>query len=170
MFITRLYKHNKLLCAGFLLFAALQLFINIKRGITATPFLHYGMYSGFVPRPSKLTIWEVDADRQRIDLLKLPPKVADCIIEPLRLHDQLGETNNLYYTHIQRFLAPLPRLDSSHFISRLTKADFDQWYKNNLSKIIGRDIKELIVSRCEYEVKNSGLSFVQKSLYIHDNN
>lgn len=170
MFIARLYKHNKLLCAGFLLFAALQLFINLKRGITATPFLHYGMYSGYTARPSALTVWEIDADSKRIELLSYSAKVADCITEPLRSYSQLEEGNHLYYTHIQRFLAPWPRLDSNYFIARISRQDFSNWYKQNLIKITGRDIKELKVYRNEYVVEGASLILTKESLVIYDNN
>ncbi len=170
MFIAKLYKHNKLLCAGFSLFAALQLFINIKRGITATPFLHYGMYSGYTARPSALTIWNIQADKQKINLFNYSPKVADCITEPLRFYDQLDESNHLYYTHIQRFLAPWPELDSNNFISRLNKEDFGKWYKQNLSKIIRQDITELKVYKNEYLVNGSNLLLKEESLFVYDNN
>jgi hypothetical protein len=102
--------------------------------------------------------------------LDYSPKVADCITEPLRFYEQLDASNRLYHTHIKRFLAPWPRLDSNHFISGLNKDDFSRWYKQNLSKIARQDINELKVYKNEYLVKESNLLLKKESLFLYDNN
>ncbi len=45
MFLLKVWKHSKLLCTFFILFALLQIVINYKGGMVFSPFYHYGMYS-----------------------------------------------------------------------------------------------------------------------------
>ena len=45
MFLKAVYRHSKLMFAGMVLFALVQLAINYKKGMVFAPFLHYGMYS-----------------------------------------------------------------------------------------------------------------------------
>jgi hypothetical protein len=96
------------------------------------------------------------------------PKVADCITEPLRLYDQLGASNGLYYTHISRFLKP-SIFDSTGFISHLSIENFANWYRQVLENIIDKEVNELRVYKSYYAVQKADLILKNKSLYIYDN-
>jgi hypothetical protein len=45
LYLQQLYRHNKWLAALVIAFFAVQLFINYKQGVVASPFYHYGMFS-----------------------------------------------------------------------------------------------------------------------------
>ena len=162
LFLRKLYHYNRWLFLLFIAFALGQLFINIKRGLTATPFFHYGMYSGFFNLPKDIEVWEVEVNRQKIELIDFQAKNADHIIEPLKFYSQLKNTNGLYGSHIRRFLGPLNILNNgTSYISNVTREGFISWYKDHLSKIIKKPINELRVYKNLYSVNHS-------SLYIND--
>ena len=170
MFLPKLFRHNKLLFLFFICYAFAQLFINVKRGLVATPFLHYGMYSGYMGRANEIDIWEVEVNREKISLIDYNGKIADQVIEPLRLYEQLGNSNLLYHSHISRFLQPFHlAFDSTAFVCHLANKDFIRWYKNHLSKIIGKNIYELRVFKNSYLVKGSNFHRAKQSLIFYEN-
>src|SRR5215218_4979778 len=117
MYLIKLYKHNRILFIFILGFAFCQLFINFKRGLTSYPFLHYGMYSGVFPNYETIDVWEVEVNGKKLDLKVFDPKNTDHIIEPVKIYNQLQSSNELYYSHINKFLKHLPiTYDSTSFI------------------------------------------------------
>ena len=171
MFLKTLYKHNKWLFCVFVCFAVVQIFINVKRGMTSTPFFHYAMYSGPFEHYSVIDVFEVEVNSNKLNLISFQSKNADRIIEPLAAFYQLDYSNQLYFSHIKRFLAPLHLpYDSSAFISHLSKGEFTLWYKKYLSRILAKEVNELKVFRNTYLIHGFIFQLEKQSLVFYDDN
>src|SRR5688572_14276632 len=90
MYLTKLFRHNKWLFSLILGFSIIQLFINFKRGLTVTPFLHYGMYSGKFNVPDSIDIWQFEVNNRQINLAIYNARIVDHIVEPVNTYATLN--------------------------------------------------------------------------------
>jgi hypothetical protein len=169
MFLKKVYKKNRLLFWGMAAFATCQLFINYKVGLTATPFLHYGMYSSpFLPYKS-INVWELEINGKKQTLSGYHPRIVEQILEPVKVYLEQAYSNSLYDSHIKHFLKLLP-LDSNSFTSHVTKKEFSDWYKQHLTRITNKEVTTVKVFESQYLVKKSSLTYNHKSLLLYDSN
>lgn len=167
MYLVKLFRYNKWLFAAIVCFFAIQLFINFKRGLTATPFLHYGMYSGKFFIPQELTAWKIYVNGEPLNLTNNLPETNDRILVPLHAYQALPVNGTpVYYSHIQKYLSALPIATSiNNYESAITETDFKKWYKDRLQQIIKRDIKKLAIYQLNCTV-NEGNFLVTDSTAV----
>jgi hypothetical protein len=170
MFLKKVYAKSKLLFYGMVAFALCQLFINYKVGLTATPFLHYGMYSGPFPIYQSIEVWELKINGEKVVLSSFHPKKVENIIEPLRIYLQQDYSNSLYYSHIKRFLKLSIINDSASFISHVPKEQFIKWYKEHLTKLLGKDVNDFQLFQTSYQVNKSFFTPRKQSLLVYGSN
>ena len=167
MFLKKVYKKNRLIFYGMVDFAFCQLFINYKTGLTATPFLHYGMYSGPYPIYEMINVREVEVNKTKLNLSLFHPRVVEQILEPINVFLEQEQSNALYYSHINRFLKFHFINDSNSFVSHITREEFVKWYTLHLSKIIRKPVKEFRIFETVYTVNKSSFLFKKKSLLLY---
>lgn len=163
-FLSEAFKKNKGIAAGFILFASTQLFINFKRGLVATPFYHFGMYSHPLYVEKEYKVWEIIANNKVIRMSNYTPQQCDRILSPLEYLSNIKKSNNLYETDIKRLLDKFKiSTNDKDFIQQCNYSDFEQWYKGYLSKIEGRPITTLSVTKRSYILKDSHLQPTENS-------
>ncbi len=165
MYLLKLYKWNKSLFIFFVCFICIQLFINFKQGITATPILHFGMYSGKFNLPKEITVWELHIDGRRLELSDFSAKNVDNFIQPVQMFSSIKENKELYETTIKRLLAGLKiRSNEKYFDPSISTEDFKRWYKNRLRNILKKDITTINVYQNLYSVNGATLNKIQTQL------
>ena len=170
MYLIKLYKWNKALFVLAVCLVCTQLFINLKRGMTATPFLHYGMYSQRFHLPKEMQVWEVYVDNKRLELSNLSAKNVDNIIEPARIFYENKSSKELYETTIKRILSSLKMFQGEkEFDQGISKQVFEEWYKTRLQNILNKNISNVKVYQNTYAVKNTSLTKTQTQLVYEIN-
>ena len=149
---------------GFVLFIVVQLFLNFKQGMVATPFMHFGMYSGPFKVQPEISVTEVIVDGEKLSAADFSATQWDKIILPIELYCSQHKRGKTFYREdIKRLLARfnIPSSESS-FYNELSNADFLSAYKKVLSSVIDRDINDLdiLVSKYRYLQINDNANYV----------
>ena len=126
-----------------LLFAIIQLTLNIRQDASVTPFFHYGMYSEVIKPRSIYVVPEIRVNGQSLQAKDFSAHQWDNIIQPVVLFEAEKKWNQqLYIQHIQ----PLLHLnDSTKYVNSLTPTAFQYWYRKHLSFILARPVDSLAV-------------------------
>ena len=134
MYLTKLFRQNKLWFLIVILFAFGQLFINYKDGVECSPFFHYGMFSmPFRFQPSYQTT-EVTINGKRLQSKDFSPNGWDNIVIPItQWQAQQPWNSGMYNATIKRLLHVN---DSSLYTNQLSQADFDNWYKARVTRLL----------------------------------
>ena len=143
MYLKKLYLHHKGWFTVVLLFAILQLTLNIRQDASLTPFFNYGMYSAVIKPRSIYVVPEIRVNGQALQAMDFSPQQWDNIIQPVVLFEAEKKWNHqLYVQHIQ----PLLHLqDSTKYVNTLTPTGFQYWYRKHLSFLLGRPVDSLAV-------------------------
>ena len=152
LFLQKLYNHNKLLFLGFVLFIIVQLFLNFKQGMVATPFMHFGMYSGPFKVQPEISVTEIIVNGEKLSAEDFSATQWDKIVLPIELYcSQHKRGKTFYHEDIKRLLARfhIPSNEKSFYLE-LSNADFLSAYQKVLSSIIGRDINKIEILRSKY--------------------
>ena len=152
LFLQKLYNHNKLLFLGFVLFIIVQLFLNFKQGMVATPFMHFGMYSGPFKVQPEISVTEIIVNGEKLSAEDFSATQWDKIVLPIELYcSQHKRGKTFYHEDIKRLLARfyIPSNEESFYLE-LSNADFLSAYQKVLSSIIGRDINKIEILRSKY--------------------
>lgn len=170
MYLVKLYKWNKALFVLTIFLICTQLFINLKRGMTATPFLHYGMYSQKFHLPKEIQVWEIYIDNRRLELSGLSPKNVDNIIEPARIFYSNRNSKELYETTIKRVLTSLKISPAKNeFDTDIPTPAFKEWFKTRLQNILNKNISNIKVYQNTYAVNDTLLAKIQTQLVYEIN-
>lgn len=168
MYLLKLFRYNKWLFGFVTTFILVQLFINVKQGLTATPVLHYGMYSGKFFLPDSISTWFIEVNGHPINLTGLSGKRVDHVFEPLNAYYDINVHGiNLYHSHIEKYLAVFmipSRKDT--FAPALSRNSFLNWYKQNLEDVLKQKITQIRIYRCNYN--RQGANFIQTSQQLYE--
>lgn len=166
MYLIRLYHYSKFLFFVFIFFICSQLYINSKIGVTATPFLHYGMYSAKSGLPSSVEVWEIEVNNKKVALQKLHPKIVDNILEPLNIFYNLAFDSGIVYQSKRLLTAISLPFNEANFHSSITKEQFQSSYLTHLRQILNISIDEVKVYRNTYNVRGSNFIQTRKLLFM----
>lgn len=133
--------------------------------MTATPFLHFGMYSQKFSIQDSISVWEFFVDGRRLNLLDLSSKNADHIVEPVIIYSSNKQSGEMYENSIKRILnkAHIPNNRNS-FDPTISQVAFDKWYKYRVSNILKRDVKSIQVYYDLYSVEGSNFKKAKTKL------
>ena len=152
-YITRLYKHNKLLAVIVILFALLQLINNIRQDIAISPVYSYGMYSERINPSSTYIVPEVFVNGKQLQTKNYTPQQWDNIIVPVsKFYEQKDWNSAMWQTDIRRLL---PFSDSTKFLNTMTEDQFKNWYKNHLPFILNEKVDTINISFNSYQFNNT---------------
>ena len=158
MFISQVYKHSKWLCAAMILFVLLQLFINVKRGIVATPFLHYGMYSHSIKIERRYEVLEVKVNDKLLKGSDFTPQQWDRILLPLNFYIHLHVSNSLYENEVERLLGKFHiSTQDQDFLQQCDFDSFEKWYNKYLKNVRNQPIHSCLVQLRVYQYKDARL-------------
>jgi len=133
-----------------------QLFINYKHGVVFSPFFHYGMYSEVIPTKDHYDVTEVYINNERLASKNFSPQQWDNIIQPAEKFFAQKEWNsNLWHADIQRLL---PFTDSSKFVNVITDRQFENWYKQRLEYITGKQVSTFGIKFISYTFNSASLT------------
>jgi len=152
MYLAQLYKQHKYWFIVVLLFIAGQLFINAKKGMVCSPFFHYGMYSAPMPADTSYMYLEVWVNNEQLKPSDFSPQRWDKIIQPVLYFSRQQQENNYQFNEAHRILGIN---DTAKFINRITKRDFDPWYRQYLGSILG---KQVLTININYKIAPAGKS------------
>lgn len=155
MYLKQLYKHSKLWFAFVCFFIGMQLFINVKKGITISPFYHYGMYSARIEPEKAYAVFEVYVNHQPLALNDFSPKIADKILYPLMEYHQ-QECNHVFYEQtVHRLLLKTGIQPRTHYFkSDISEASFLDWYRSYLETMMEMPVDDVEVKLVQYEYVN----------------
>jgi hypothetical protein len=157
MFLTKVYKHSKVLFIAMILFIVLQLFINFKRGVVMSPFYHFGMYSEVMPVKPTYPVMEVFVDGKMLQGKNFSQQQWDKILlPPLYFINLQSKSNALYHQDIERLLAKIEiQPNQQFFIASCDYNRFMSWYKPYLQKIIKMNVKQVDIYVKDYQFNNT---------------
>lgn len=159
MFLKQVYKHNKWLFAAFVGFALLQLFINFKHGMVASPFLHYGMYSQAMKIKDSYDVVEVIVDGKMLEGKDFSPQQWDKITLPVHYFAQLNKSNNLFDTDIQRLMHTAHlSTNKNNYVQPCNTNGFQKWYSAYLQNVLGKTIHQVDVRYRTYKFQHNRLA------------
>ena len=143
MYLKKLYLHHKGWFIVIVLFAVIQITINIHQDASITPFFHYGMYSQVIQPRSIYVVPEIQVNKQILQTKDFSPQEWDNIIQTVVLFEAQKKWNyELYFQHIQ----PLLHLDdSTKYVNTFNPSNFQIWYKKHLSALLGKPIDSLVI-------------------------
>ncbi|HEY4286419.1 MAG TPA: hypothetical protein VGN00_04915 [Puia sp.] len=163
----------KWLLIGFII---LQVGIDLAHSITAFPFVHYGMFSESFGKPDSLLVYAVIIDGKRLEASDFRVYRWDMVQAPLagfeeeqRGHDPnsdqphpgdnpvLVEAKLIYHSILPR------QLENDDSLS----VHFPQWYKQYLSRLLGRPVHSLQVEKAWYRYDGDRLQLLQKKTWIN---
>lgn len=157
MYLKRLFKHNKLLFAVIVLFAAVQLINNIRQDIAISPVYSYGMYSSPITPLNSYVAPEVFVNGKQLLTKNFTPQQWDNIIVPVtKFYAQQQWNQNQWQQDIHRLL---PFSDSVKFVNNITEEEFKKWYSLHIQSIIHGIADSVSVVFTNYYF--NGLSFTK---------
>ncbi len=139
-----------------LFFAIGQLFVNYKRGLVATPFFHYGMYSHKINIEKEYEIIEVEVNGKMLRGEDFAPHIWDKILLPVAYFINIKNSNQLYNSDIKRLTGIVClTTHEAHFIQHCNYHSFEIWYRKYLEKIVGHPIINCKLQLHNYNFNNS---------------
>ena len=162
-------RPNRRLIAFAAIFIAVQIAVDLAHSATAFPFVHYGMFSESFSAPDSLLRYSIVADGRELRAADFRIYRWDMIQEPLAAFERQQATRDFAFDK-KRFSGTLPaiyfavspNLDNSPTLA----ADFPDWYRDYLSRLIGRHIVSLKIYRLSYRYSDSGFVLLSKNLWI----
>jgi hypothetical protein len=148
MYLKTLFQQSKLWFAVVVIFIICQLFINFKHGMVFSPFYHYGMYSEVMKPQQQYHVFGVIVDGEELKAKDFTPQQWDKIIQPVVYYSRHQQWNRDMFAQVHRLVGIN---DSAKYFNRLTKNDFNFWYRQYLSQIVGRDITSFSIQLKTYQ-------------------
>jgi hypothetical protein len=150
-------------------FFAFQIAIDGIHSATVFPFVHYGMFSESFSEPDTLLRYEVVADGRVLEAADFRIYRWDMIQQPLAAFDRQQATNDFAFDK-QKFAATLPAIYSTVsanlYNSPTLAADFPDWYRAYLSRLIGRPVLNLRVYKSLYRYSDTRFILLRKIPWI----
>ena len=138
MYLKKVYRHNKLLFAAIILFAAAHLINNIRQDIAISPLYSYGMYSQRITPSNSYTVPEIFVNGKQLQTQNFSPQQWDNISLPVtKFYAQQDWNLNQWQQDIHRLL---PFTDSLKFVNSLNETDFKNWYKLHLQFVLKQPV------------------------------
>lgn len=155
MYLRRLYQQSKFWFIVIVLFAVIQLALNIRRDASISPFFHYGMYSEVIQPKHIYVVPEVIVNGKPLQTRNFSPQEWDKIIQPVVLYDaQKSWNSKIYNEHIK----PLLHFeDSTKYLNNISDIGFYRWYKSYLQNTIHKPVDSLKISFNITVYSNQGL-------------
>lgn len=167
MLLKQVYKHSRFLFSAILIFIALQLFVNFKRGVTLSPFYHYGMYSEVMQVETNWTVFEIEQNGKLLRGQDYSPVEWDKIMMPLQYFSGISKSNQLYQTDVKRLLQKLSlNAPEKNFLVNCNYQQFLHWYKGYLQNITGQTTKSLHISNRLYHFHNGSLQALDSAYLL----
>jgi hypothetical protein len=157
MYLSKLYRHSKLLFIILSLFALAQLTNNIRQDIAISPVYSYGMYSEQIKPLPFYTVPEIFVDGRQLQTRNFSPSQWDNIALPVT--DFYTQQQWNLYQWQQDIHRLLPFTDSSKFVNHITEKKFKEWYHKHLQSLLHRNIDSVNITFSKYHF--NGTSFIR---------
>jgi hypothetical protein len=170
MFLKELWFHNKKAALIFILFILSCGYINYKQGAVAAPLFQYGMYSGkfFIADTQKVI--RLYANDSLVDFTKYSMVERDMMEISLDNYINQEKTNSDVFSSMHHLFARLGidgLMKKPNYTNTVTDAQFAEWYKKLVTKIIGHPIVKLNGYIQKYIWQSGRLMPVEEPLKIN---
>lgn len=155
MYLQQLYQQSKFWFVVVVLFAVIQLALNIRRDASVSPFFHYGMYSEVIKPQDIYVVPEVIVNDEALQTRDFSPQEWDKIIQPVVLYDAQKSWNSRIYN--EQIKPLLHFKDSTKYINSISDIGFYRWYKTYLETIIHKPVDSLKINFNITAYSNQGL-------------
>lgn len=148
MYLKKLYTANKFWFIIIMLFAIIQLAMDVRQDVAMSPVFHYGMYSGTQLPQQKYLVNEIRVNGRLLQTKGFSPYQWDRIARPVEMFNKQQEWNSAEWAndikHVLHFT------DSTKYVNHITTAEFNTWYKNYLSNTLHEKVDTVEVSTARY--------------------
>jgi hypothetical protein len=138
-------------------FFAIQVAFDLAHSVTAFPFVHYGMFSESFSAPDSLLRYEVIVDGHPLDAADFRIYRWDMVQQPLAAFDNQSRTADFSFDK-RKLRDALPacytRISASLANAPTLAADFPDWYRSYLSRLLHQPIHTLQVNRSWYRYED----------------
>lgn len=142
-----------MLCLLFIGFVFCFLFINYKWGVTATPVLQFGMFSGVFHIKDTQTVAQIYINDKPLNYADYSVAQRDKMTTYLSMYLSQKEINTFSFITMKRLLSKVgigSLMQEQHYTNTITATNFSIWYKEMLEKITGEKINTLEVYNQKY--------------------
>lgn len=170
MYFRQLHQRNKF--AFWLLLGAclIQLVIFYKQGAVLSPFYNYGMYSEKISPEEDYEVINIYVDGQLLKGKDFGSHEWDRLYVPLQMYLAKDSINEDMIDIKNRLLAKLhlSYLESYNapFRSNVPAADFQDWYKKLVEKLIRTDAHNINIYKCKYKWNGSQLNISDSTMLM----
>ncbi|HEY4112108.1 hypothetical protein [Puia sp.] len=152
-------------------FFILQIGLDWAHSVTAFPVVHYGMFSESFPRQDSVTVFRVSVDGQWLQPAGFSIYRWDMIQTPLEAAEKRASTNDFAFDK-ERLQAGLRTVGLSTLFNTL-KPNLDNtgaflpWYKNYLSRLLGRPVAVVRVEKAVYRWTAGRMQLIKSENWIN---
>lgn len=139
----QLYRQNKLILAGLVIFLSLFIIVNLKWGTVATPVYSYGMFSGRMKLEDSVSTYRLLVNGEPFPLSSIHFTARDMLLETYQRFYRKDAVNK----DIESTMRKVPGLSgapASVFTSPGTEAAMLEWIKQRLSVYSGIEVREFL--------------------------
>jgi len=153
MFIKNLFKFNRLYSIVFAGFVLLFVFLNLKKGLIATPIYQFGMYRGIMHKTDTLYVLHIYLNNKKLDVSKYDFPIRDILVCSVLNYQKSSHINVEIY---QTFESIFNRIgysnisNESFFTNNINDTQFLKWYKTYLEKIVIYPISKIEIFSQKY--------------------
>jgi len=144
MYLKQLYAANKIWFIIIMLFIIIQVAMDVRQDIAASPVYHYGMYSNKISPQKEYSVIEIYVNGMQLQAKDYSPYIWDKINQPAELFKtQQAWNTDLWNTDIKRLLHIR---DSTRYVNHITAQQFNSWYKNYVAGILYKAVDTIAIN------------------------
>ncbi len=163
MFIKNLYRYNKVMFFGFVVFIIAFIFINYKWGMVATPVLQYGMFAGTFHLKDTQTVYIVEANHKVINNGEVSFTNRDIIQVYIDNYQRHKAVNQSVFTTMKKYISYIglsSLMNNDKYTAAITDSVFTNWYRTKMETITGEPIQSMAVYRQHFVWQDKALAAI----------
>lgn len=161
MFLRKLFFFDKKIFFLFIIYFVAFLFINYKWGLTVSPIMQYGMYSGISKLSDTIFINRVYVNDTLLNFSKLSMADRDIIDIDIDNFYSERDINKIVYATFKRITGAENIMKEEVYLNNITDQVFYNRIKKRIGNITNKKINNLKILKQKYVWKDDVLFEVQ---------
>lgn len=168
MLLQTVYQKNKLLFYSSICVIGLQLFINLKHGIVATPFHHYGMFSAPYAEKDTITVVDIYINNKKLSPQQFNHHQWDHLVTTAtNFFDESKHNSLFYHSEVTRIGQQLGiQFSSNRFLQNVSTNSFLKSYATLIESIVHQKVHSVKIGLHQYTISNLQLIYTGKSEWL----
>ena len=154
--LRQLYRQNKIILTGMILFLSLFFIVNLKWGTVTTPVYTYGMFSGKMKLSDTIYTYRLLVNGKPFPLSSIHFTARDMLLETYHRF-YIKDAVNSSVEATMRKIPVLSGAASSVFRSPGTEAELYEWLKQRLSVYAGTRVTDISFIPVTLHRNNQGI-------------